>query len=1171
MNQKLPKLLRHTVTLLLCLCCVLLPATLGAQSKIKVDFQNTTLSDVLGSISKQSNYKFVYTNDLKVGQIMVSITSDNEPADKLFEKLFEPIGITYVIKGSQVVLTKRSEIKTTPSQGKKEIRGVCVDYNTGETLPGVVVKNATRNTATYTDLDGNYVIEAQPGDVLQYTLIGMEEESATVAPNAKVLNIALKTDVLALDDVVVTGYQTLSKERATGSFTVISSKKLQNKLQPSVKSIIEGQSAGLVLTKDGEIEIRGVSTFTGVKDPLIVVDGYPLIGDGVTIESINPDNIESLTVLKDAVAASIYGARASNGVIVITTKHAAEGGFTVGYKGTYGVTLKPDLRKLNRASTEDYMDAELDLYNMNPSRYLSNYNANARLSDYFYYLVAKDNNLMSATEADAKIAALRNNDAIQQLNDYVIRPKESQQHNVTISGGTKTNLFNGVMRYAKEYGHLVSNDNSSLTVDINNTWRPKKWFTLRIFSNVSYTTANSTKEQITNFTGYDSGGRILPYTQLYDANGNMTPWEPVPQRHMLTYNERDDLKPVTYHPATDLPLGTIADERLQVRMGGDISVTFTDFLSGSVGGSWVKGATKHREIFDNESFTMRTSYNMGTSRTNSTKHYIPDGGRIDENRGTIESFVIRGQLNYKQSFDDERHRITAIVGGEISKDTYERVYLPSRLGYDPVSATFNNGFNAYDFNNNIGSISNDMLFSRKPLLISSVSLGSNYALRDNRFVSWYGNGSYEFNSKYILSGSVRLDLTNFFGTDPKYRYKPTWSVGGTWKISEEDFFEDLKDTFSMFNLRASYGVNGNISLSNTPYLILSVGSYNTTTHGISYGISSYPNNQLRWERTGIIDVGLDFSLFRGRVNGTFDYYNKKSTDLIASEAIDETRGASSMAQNVGAVTNEGFEITINSDVVRGRDFIYNTILALSYNRSNVDHYLESRPYFSWIATSKGSIMMEGYPMNGIWGGRFSHLNDKGIGQYLNSRGELVTGSQLKPEDAVFLGTIRPKYDLSWTNSFRYKNFEASFMFIGKFGHKYRKDCFNGSNYSNRHVGERWKQPGDEAHTIYPVINSSDYSYFPYSDVLVGNASFVRLRDFTLSYYLPDRLVNTIGLQDARVYFQTRNLFYITAKGVDIDPETFQLNTTGATSTHTEAGYSTLPLRPEFYIGLSVNL
>lgn len=441
-----------------------------------------------------------------------------------------------------------------------------------------------------------------------------------------------------------------------------------------------------------------------------------------------------------------------------------------------------------------------------------------------------------------------------------------------------------------------------------------------------------------------------------------------------------------------------------------------------------------------------------------------------------------------------------------------------------------------------------------------------YNLRDNRFVSWYGNASYEFDSRYLVSGSVRMDLTNFFGTDPKYRYKPLWSIGGTWKLSEEKFFD--VSWIDRLNIRGSYGINGNISLSEGPFLILSAGSYSDMTGGVSYGVAAPPNNQLRWEKTATTNIGADITVLDNRVNIALDYYVKNSSDLLARDAIDPTTGFSALTKNVGKMTNRGLEFTINADIIKKNDFLWNAIFNFSYNKNEVKEYNVTRAYTtSWTGTPK---MAKGYAADAMFGFRYAGLNDKGEAMGYNKDGEKDLMGNLTPDDIIYLGTVRPKYDLSFTNTFKYKDLQLSFMLIAKLGHKYRKDGFYGSNYLNRHVSERWQQPGDEATKMYPRLLSwnMDMFYFPYSDFMTGNASYMKLRDVTLSYTLPRQWLQPVGLTNARVYFQARNLLTVTAKGVDIDPEITEVNMTGGTGAFTEQGFTSLPLRPEFYVGLS---
>lgn len=1182
------------------LACLALPCIMYAQEqRLTVKLRNVKLEQAIDQLQKDCGCYFLYNSTLVNPEQRVSVDKTNESLPNVLNALLQGTDVKYKIDGSHVVLYVKNPSEATntnvagnsgtpmaavtnavPSGSQQNtitVRGSVLD-DTGSPLPGaaVVVKNNIRKNVT-TDVNGKFELaDVDPNASLVVSFLGYETLEYVLNGKANI-EIALKSSSVHLDEVVVTGYQTISKERSSGSFAIVTSEKLESKLQPSVKSVLEGQAAGMVLTKDGKIEIRGVSTFNGTKDPLIVLDGYPLMGRDMNIDFVNPENIESITVLKDAVAASIYGSQSSNGVIVITTKSsgmAAKGRnyFNINYKGTYGVTLKPDLDKLNISSVADYMDAELDLYNQDPNSYNTSYNSYNKLSDYTYLLWAKDKAVMTASEADAKIDQLKNNNALKAIQDKLIQAKQSQQHNFSIASGNDVNQFSAMLRYMGETGNVLSSDNSRVTFDINDTWSPKKWLSLKILSNLNYTRANTPTETYLTLTNFSSTSKILPYSELYDEEGNASYWRPVGQRRLPTYESTAGMKSILYHPEQDIPLAYASTNNLQVRLGGDVTLKFFDFLQGSFGGTWTRGASTSRTILDGKSFNMRTAYNDGTSRTNNTKHYIPEGGKIDENRGTMDTWIVRTQMNYNQSFNDKLHRITAIAGFEVTKDTYETSYLPTRLGYDPVSASYNSGFNPYEYNNNTGNISGDMLFSKAPAYLGGISYGSNYSVQDKRTVSWYGTGSYECNSKYVINGSIRWELSNFYGTDPKYRYKPTWSIGGTYKMAEEDYFSGLRNIFDRFNIRASYGVLGSNALAYTPFLVLSVGSYSTTTGGVSYGVSSYPNNQLRYEKKNTFDAGLDITLLNNRINITLDYYRNKSHDLLANEAVDVTRGTTALVQNVGELTNTGLELNINAGIIKDNNFSWNSNLIASYNVTNVDHYNVSRMYFTSYATA-APIMVEGYSADGFWGGRFSRIDNRGVALFYDQNNNEVEGGSLKGADAVYLGTLRPPLDMSWTNSFRYKNLEASFMFIAKFGAKYRKDCFSGSNYINRHVGERWRKPGDEATVIYPKLTSwnMDMFYYPYSDILAGNANYLKLRDLTIGYNLPKKWINAIGLTGVKAYFQTRNLFYITAKGVDIDPETAEYNASGGTGAMTNQGYTSLQLRPEFYFGIMINL
>lgn len=1120
----------------------LLVAPIGAYAqKISLNYENTPLKTVLNKISDLTDYKFVYTSDLEVDKITVSVKENNIDLKQILSKLFNSANINYTIKGKQVVLTHKiikqnsdqtnSTTKTSnTSQNQKiNVRGVVIDSSTGQILPGVSIQVKGKNIFQATNLNGEYSITVEPTDVLIFSFIGLEEQALPVE-NRTLINVSLSVNMIKLNDVVVTGYQTLLKERSTGSYSTITSESLDNKLQPSLRSMLEGQSAGVAVANNGDIVIRGLSTIDGIKTPLIVVDGYPLIGNGLSLESINADNIANITILKDAVAASIYGARASNGVIVITTKSAQTGKFSASYRGIYGATQKLNFSTLNRASISDYIDAEIDLFDADQNSYNNKYNAWSRLTEVQYLLLAKDKGWMPATEADAQITQLRNNNALEEISKHMLRAEQSQQHSLNITGGTEKNLFNGSLKISKSNGDLANNSDTRFIADVNNLWKPSKWFSFRFISNINYATSNTSAEGYSSF-------RIDPYTDLYTNSGEAIFFNPAGQRRIPEYDKQTLMKSMLYHPSTDISTMTKTIENLQVRVGGDVTLKINDDWNVTAGGSWVKGMNATRNVKLGESYAMRSAYNDGASRTSPIKRYIPDGGRLDESRGGIESWVLRAQINYKKSFNGTTHRINTMLGTEISKDTYEDITLPTYLGYNPNSATVNTGFDPYEFNKNTNNIRGDMLFQANPANLGTIGYGGRIAVRDNRFAGWYANGSYELMSKYIISGSARLDLTNFFGTDPKYRYKPTWSVGGTYKVSEEEFFKPLKGYIDRLNVRASYGINGNISLSYTPYLVIGVGQFNQNANGIANRIGGFPNNQLRWERTGITNLGTDIAALDNRLMVTFDYYVKKSTDLIANDDIDYTRGTNTLSQNIGSVRNNGTELTISGEIINKGNFRWNSSFIWSNNKNTLLHYNGNLTNILNYATDGGSLVTD-YPMYGMWALKFAGLNDKGTPQYYNKEGVLTNGGGLQPEDAVYIGSMTPTDEISFINNFSYKNFDLSFMFISKLGGYFRTDLFNGSYINNRHVGERWRNPGDEKNTIYPklVPGNTESFYIPYADAFAAKSNFLKLRELMISYNVPSKTTRVIGLSGAKVYVQGRNLFYLTAKNVDVDPE-----------------------------------
>lgn len=1041
------------------------------------------------------------------------------------------------------------------AQSGRIVKGVVTDeYN--EPLPGAIVRVAGTETGVTTDANGQFALNLKDGKdaKLTVTFVGMTPQTISLTKSQKNVTVSMKYDNQVLDNVVVTGYQTISKERTTGSYGVIGGEQLEKKISTDLSNLVEGQVAGLVLNKDGSLTIRGIGTLNAEVAPLIVVDGYPT---EIKLSDLNPDNIENITVLKDAVAASIYGSRAANGVITVTTKQGKMGKTTVAYKGSFAVQLKPNLDDLHLGSTSDYIDAELALYNLNPNggNYkLSTQSENMSLVNQL--IAQRDANMISEADFNSQIAALRNVDALKQMEDYMMRNKMTQSHNVSLSGGNAYNRYNLSVNYKNTKDTYINTSDNRLIVDLKNEWTPYKFVTVKTAANVNYN--NSTAPSSSYLTLAQGTSYVKPYSTLVDKDGNPVAYNTLSYGLQQLYSSYDGLKDLSYNPITDADEDYSKTSSYAARLNAALNFHIYEGLEAEIGGSWQHGNSLYRRIATQNSFLMRRAYNGSTQLDNPSSHYIPNGDLVDETRYSNENWTIRTQFSYNNTFG--KHRVSALAGNEVRRISYDNNSYATRVGYNAVAGSYT-PIDIFELNNY--TYDSNMLYDK----VVTLRNGS-YTRRDTRFVSWYANGAYEYDNRYLVSGSIREDLTNFFGTDPKYRYRPLWSVGGTWKINNEDFF-DVSWVDRLY-LRASYGVNGNISLSEGPYMILSAGSYNSTTGGVANGISSYPNNSLRWEKTQTTNIGLDADFLGNRLGFSIDYYFKRSSDILAKDAMDPTTGVSSMTRNVGAIHNSGVELSFRAVPVKTEDFRWASTLNLSFNRSEVKKYNVSRLYSTYWAYVQ-PVHAEGYPMNGLFGYEFRGLNEKGQVQITDGlTGDKKLASLSEVEDIIYLGTATPKTEMSFTNEFSYKNWDLSFMFIGKFGHKFRKDVFQGSNYRSRYFSQRWQKAGDEEHTIYPNFSSwnMDLFYFPFCDVNCGNASYVKLRDLTLSYNFDKKLINKIGMGSARVYAQARNLFRITAKGVDIDPEAYENNMSGGMGSSSEAGYSTMPIRPEFYVGLS---
>ncbi|WP_423735532.1 SusC/RagA family TonB-linked outer membrane protein [Chitinophaga caseinilytica] len=1143
----------------------------SAQS-VTLSGKNLPLKKVFSAIEKQTGYVVFSNKELLYGSKAVSLSVADAPLKTVLDLILKNQELDYVLQGKTIILSGKPRSTSGETQAAVApvaiLTGKVTDME-GTALPGVSVQVNETQKGTATAADGSFSITAVEGNTLRFSYVGFTpREMAVTADMLKegqpAFTIQLARAATKLDEVAVTvntGYQTVSRERMTGSYSSVQTRRLEGKLQPSLLTALEGQAAGVAITKEGKVEVRGRSTFLANGEPLVVIDGYPAPGG---LESVNIDNVETITILKDAVAASIYGARSSNGVIVITTKTAKRGKLQLSYKGSTGMTFRPQLSYLNKTGAADYVDAEIDYYNSDVANVGWDYETYTAYGRVTQLLISQAQGLLTEAEVNAELGKLRSNNTLGQLERHLYRSAATQQHNISLSASSDKFATNAAVRYIANKGNMKGNSNDRLILDLKNDWKPSDRVSIKMLTNINFNN-NNTPLEAGDMLDFSTLRVMKPYYDIVDQNGNPQAIPAVRPDLIKRYEDYGGLKSMEYNPLNDLGFSTSRNQAFMARLGASISVNIVDGLTAEAGGSWTRGSGVLRNMRGANSLYVRSFYNAASSISSPGKHYLPEGAIINETRSQSEAYTLRAQLNYGKTFN-RVHRVSVIAGSELNKDLVDNNAAPSRVGYNDQAGTFAT-FNYLDFNSN--AYKQDFLF---PDGMNVLSNGS-YSLRDNRFFSVYSNGSYEYDNRFILSGSARIDQGNLFGTNPKYRYKPNWSVGGTYKLGQEKFFN--VSWIDQLNIRGSYGINGNISFTQGPFLLITPANYSATTGGIPYSISSLPDNNLRWERTIITNIGTDVRMIDGRLRFTLDYYNKLSKDLLAPDFIDPTYGRFMVTRNAGSARNTGIELSLDADVVKGNKFGWNVFFNGSYNKSKVLQFNYDYPSpnfltFSFSSTilgsNAGAVLRTGYPLDGIFSYRFAGLDNTGTPQYYSDADKKIYGNDLTVKDMVYSGTARPKFILSLTNTFSYERFDLSFMVIGQMGGVFRKDTYNGDNFDHKDVTMRWRKPGDEEHTIYPKLAAfnTDAWYFPYTEMLIQKADFLKLRDLTLSYKLDNKIWGNTGLSNARVYFQGRNLLTWTANNVGIDPETIEQAVNKPVN-------RAFPMRPECYIGFSINL
>jgi TonB-linked SusC/RagA family outer membrane protein len=1034
------------------------------------------------------------------------------------------------------------------SNAQISLSGTVTDASDNHPLFGATVHLSRQHTAVITDKDGHFSIDLRAfPDTLLVSYIGYQvfKQYISRQPN-NAIQVGLSPSIGTLNEVAVsTGYEILPKERSTGSFDQIGNKLYNRAVSTDVISRLDGVASGLLFDKTGgvlnqySLSIRGISTLTkSYAYPLIVIDNFPYDGD---LNNINPNDVESITVLKDAAAAAIWGTRAGNGVIVITTKKGRYNQpLKVSITSNLTVSEKPNTFAIPVISSSDFIDVEKYLFSQGfyNAANTNSYNRPV-LSPVEEILFKEQSGALSAGVANAQINALRNYDVRNDFEKYVYRDAFNQQHSINLSGGTNNLNYLLAVGYDKNLQNLVGDQNQRITVKSENSFKPVKGLEIQL--GTQYTQTNT---QLNSSGGYGSiytgGGKtnIYPYARLADAQGNPLVLEKDYRASFADTAGQGKLLNWKYSPLqeTSLADNTIKLNDILLKVGA--TYHFSPSFSSQILYQYEHQATDGRNYYSQDTYYTRNLINQYTQLSGGTvTNNIPLGGILDQSASVLSSYDARGQLNFNHLWNN-KHQLNIIAGGEI-RQTKTDGSLVRNYGYNSntLISTPVNQATLYPI---YGGLADN----------TGIPYPNTFTGLLDRNVSLYGNGSYTYNNRYTVSASARRDASNVFGVETNRKWIPLWSGGLAWNISNEDFYHLA--ALPYLKLRATYGYSGNVnnSISALTTIIYRPINSATSINGLPFAnVSNYPNPNLRWERVGTFNLGLDFGTKNNIITGSVEYYYKKATDLIGLVPADITQGAGTvLTENSAELHTKGLDLTLNSINLKGK-FGWNTSLLFSINKNKVAKYLYNPSSYS--AFTSGSFFIAGEPANSIVSYRWAGL-DPANGNpraYLNGQvsedyASIVSSATAK--DVVFQGSAVPQYFGSIRNEFSYQSFSLSANIVYRFDYYFRRPTTsyyalftNWQGYND--FSQRWLKPGDEAHTNVPSLDypadANRDAVYNYSSITVEKGDNIRLQDIRLAYQISKDIWRRLPFQGVQVYAYVNNIAILwRANKLGLDPD-----------------------------------
>lgn len=1150
----------HIIKLLCIVSLLFTPVLAASQSnamRVSLDLKSATVKEFFDTVKEQTGLNFIYSTEQVKNMPRITIRSNNQPINEVLDKVLANTGYSYEIEGNIVTIVYQQ-----PKDKIRFAKGTVLDED-GAALPGAFIKLAKTEHSTLADSQGRFEISLMNQDdpVLLISYLGMISQEIKVN-GSKPIAIIMKSDVKSINEVVVTGYQEIDRRKLASSILSIKGADLMGGEYLSIDKMLQGRLPGVAVMNMSstpgaapKIRIRGSSSITGNREPVWVIDGIileetvnisteelnspdkiNLIGNA--IGSVNPEDIERVDILKDASATAIYGIKAANGVIVVTTKRGKKQKPSISYTATLGMTTPPTYNNMFRMNSADRIDMSIEMQ----ERGLS---FGYKPSDIGYegalqHLWNKD---ISYQEFQQQVKALKglNTDWY----DLLFSNSFSHQHSVAITGGGDRSDYYMSVGYANDQSVTMGEglERYNVLAKINTQINRNIRLGLKVSASLSktkhphpsvdlYEYAYNTSRTIPLLTATND---LYSYTKEAGANGD------------LPYNIMNELN----HAGNSVDNSTIS-----VSANLDWNVASWIKYSSILGVS--RGNVTQEDWADEQSYyisSMRQSP-YGAMLPNPTedpsfaenKCMLPFGGELVTTNTRQTSYTWRNNLALMKSFG--RHEVSGSIGQELRSSKYDGL-KSTQYGYLP-----DRGKRFVDIDPTIWKRYASLLKNHPDVVTDT----------KNNVISLYATAAYVYDSRYIFNFNIRTDGSNKFGQSKSVRFLPIWSVSTRWNVINEKFMKNA--TFlNDLAIRASYGIQGNVHPDQTPNLIASLGTLESLSQEYVSTLHKLPNDKLKWEKTRSYNIAVDWAFWNNRVYGSLDVYYKKGVDQVVTKSVAPSTGASSVSINDGDVENKGWDLAVSVVPIQTKNWMWSMSFNTGKNYNKVLNAGNST--VTWQDYIMGTMVSNGNAVNSFYSYKFDKLDSNGYPTFKDTNekdeeGNAVVHSQQEMYDRAFVLSGKHEPDLTggFSTFLKYKNITLNALFSFSFGNKIRlNDLYESSgqrlpypdqNMSSEYVN-RWREPGDEDRTIIPVlsgstlqINDRDVTYriadnkwemYNKSDIRVVSGSFLRCRSMSIRYDLKPDWLKGIYLKGASVSFDAGNVFVIKDKALKgRDPE-----------------------------------